>query len=433
MQRIRTNEAITHVGERVKLAGWLHNLRDMGKFGFLVLRDGAGTFQAVLDNTAELEKIRALQYESVLEIEGVVAAEPRAPGGMELHDCQVKVLSPVTEPLPFEVNKKELKPALDIFLNNAPLGLRHLHKRALFRISAEIMAGFREYLMQQGFVEIESPKIVGAATESGANVFCIDYFGRPAYLAQSPQFYKQIMVGVYERVFEVGPVFRAEKHNTARHTNEYVSLDIEMGFIRDHTDVMAMLTAVLRHIFARLTQSCVREIELLKITVPSIGETVPSLRLPDAQELIFERYGEDCRGEPDLAPQHEAWLCQYAEQEFGSELLFVTHYPTSKRPFYTMPDDEEPTLTKGFDLLFRGCEIVTGGQRIHRYEQLLNNARQWGINPEDIAGYLQAFKYGMPPHGGFAIGLERLLMQLAGLSNLREATLFPRDLDRLAP
>jgi nondiscriminating aspartyl-tRNA synthetase len=337
------------------------------------------------------------------------------------------------EPLPFEINKKEFKPGLAIFLDHAPLGLRHLHKRALFRISAEVMAGFREYLSQQGFVEIQSPKIVGSATESGANVFSIDYFGRPAYLAQSPQFYKQIMVGVFERVFEVGPVFRAEKHNTVRHTNEYVSLDLEMGFIKDHTDVMAMLTALLRHIFDRLKKSCARELELLEIKAPNVGESIPSMRLPDAQQLILERYGEDCRGEPDLTPQHEAWLCEHAEQELGSELLFITHYPTSKRPFYTMPDDQDPSLTRGFDLLFRGCEVVTGGQRIHRYEQLLNNARQWGINPEDIGGYLQAFKYGMPPHGGFAIGLERLLMQLAGLGNLREATLFPRDLDRVAP
>jgi nondiscriminating aspartyl-tRNA synthetase len=313
------------------------------------------------------------------------------------------------------------------------LGLRHLQKRALFRISAELMAGYREYLNQQGFVEVQTPKIVGSATESGANVFRIDYFGRPAYLAQSPQFYKQMMVGVFERVFEIGPVFRAEKHNTARHTNEYVSLDLEMGFIKDHTDVMAMLTGVLRHVFDRVAKSRAPEVELLKMKVPSIGPSIPALRMPDAQQLIFTRFGEDCRGEPDLAPQHEVWLCQYAEQELGSELLFITHYPTSKRPFYTMPDDQDPALTKGFDLLFRGCEIVTGGQRIHRYPQLVDNARKWGIDPQDIAGYLQAFKYGMPPHGGFAIGLERLLMQLAGLTNLRETTLFPRDLDRLSP
>ena len=433
MQRIRTDEAAAHIGERIRLAGWMHNWREMGQFGFLVLRDGAGTFQAVLDKAEEIAKLKGLQYETVLQVEGIVAEEPRAPGGVELHDCQITIISPVLEPLPFEINKKEFKPGLDVFLDNAPVGLRHLRKRALFRISAEIMAGFREYLMQQGFVEIQTPKIVGSATESGANVFMLDYFGRPAYLAQSPQFYKQIMVGVFERVFEVGPVFRAEKHDTARHTNEYVSLDIEMGFIQDHTDVMAMLTGVLRHIFNRLPQVCPRELELLKIKVPSIGETIPALRLPDAQELIFRRYGEDCRGEPDLAPQHEEWLCEYAEQELGSELLFVTHYPTSKRPFYAMPDDQDPNLTKSFDLLFRGCEVVTGGQRIHHYEQLLENARRWGINPDDIAGYLQAFKFGMPPHGGFGMGLERLLMQLAGLKNLREATLFPRDLTRVAP
>lgn len=433
MQRIRTNEAPNYVGKRIRLAGWMHNWRDMGRFGFLVLRDGAGTFQAVLEDAAEIAKLKGLQYETVLQVEGTIVEEPRAPGGTELRHCQVTVISPVLELLPFEINKKELKPGLDVFLDNAPIGLRHLHKRALFRISAEIMAGFREYLMQQGFVEIQTPKIVGSATESGADVFALDYFGHPAYLAQSPQFYKQIMVGVFERVFEIGPVFRAEKHNTARHTNEYVSLDIEMGFIQDHTDVMAVLTGILRHIFNRLIQVCPRELALLKIKVPTIGETIPTLRLPDAQQLIFERYGEDCRGEPDLTPQHEAWLCEYAEQALGSELLFITHYPTAKRPFYAMPDDQDPNLTKSFDLLFRGCEIVTGGQRIHRYEQLLDNARKWGINPEDIAGYLQAFKFGMPPHGGFGMGLERLLMQLAGLKNLREATLFPRDLDRVTP
>ncbi|MBM4430303.1 MAG: aspartate--tRNA(Asn) ligase [Chloroflexi bacterium] len=433
MHRIRTDQVSAHLGERVKMAGWMHNLRLMGKLGFLILRDGAGVFQAVVDDPAELEKLKGLQFESVLEIEGVVTPEPRAVAGAELHDCRLTVLSPVVEPLPFEINKKELKPGLGVFLDHAPLGLRHPQKRALFRISAEIMAGFREYLNQQGFVEVQTPKIVGSATESGANVFRIDYFGRPAYLAQSPQFYKQMMVGVFERVFEVGPVFRAEKHATTRHTNEYVSLDIEMGFVQDHRDVMAMLTGVMRHMCERVARARAQEVELLKMKVPTVGETIPSLRMPDAQQLIFERYGEDCRGEPDLAPQHEVWLCQYAEQELGSEFLFITHYPTSKRPFYTMPDDQDPALTKGFDLLFRGCEIVTGGQRIHHYAQLVDNARKWGIDPEAIEGYLQAFKYGMPPHGGFAIGLERLLMQLAGLSNLRETTLFPRDLTRLSP
>ncbi len=433
MQRITTDKVASHVGERVKLAGWMHNWRDMGKFGFLILRDGAGTFQAVLDDPDEMEKLKGLQYESVLELEGLVAAEPRAPCGAELHNCQVTVVSPVLEPLPFEINKKELKPGLDVFLTYAPVGLRHLERRALFRISAEIMAGYREFLSQHGFVEIQSPKIVGSATESGANVFQIDYFGRPAYLAQSPQFYKQMMVGVFERVFEIGPVFRAEPHSTSRHINEYVSLDFEMGFIEDHTDVMAMLTGVMRHMFERVLQQRREDVERLKISMPRVPDTIPSLRLPDAQQLIFERFGEDPRGEPDLAPQHEAWLCQYAENELGSELLFITHYPTSKRPFYTMPDDQDPSLTKGFDLLFRGCEIVTGGQRIHRYQQLLDNAIKWGIDSDAIEGYLQAFKYGMPPHGGCAIGLERLVMQLAGLGNLREATLFPRDLERLSP
>ena len=431
--RIRTVDAPAHIGERVHLSGWMHSWRDMGQFGFLVLRDGAGTFQAVLDNADEMAKLRGLQFESVLDLEGLITAEPRATVGAEMHDCHVEVLSPVLEPLPFEVNKKEFKPGLDTFLDYAPIGLRHLQKRALFRIAAELMAGYREYLNERSFVEIQTPKIVGSATESGANVFVLDYFGRPAYLAQSPQFYKQIMVGVFERVFEIGPVFRAEKHNTARHTNEYVSMDLEMGFVNDHRDVMAMLTGVLRHMFSRVAERCAKEVGLLKLKVPTIGESIPSIRMPEAQQIILERFKEDCRGEPDLAPQHEAWLCQYADKELGSEFLFVTHYPTAKRPFYAMPDDQDPSLTKSFDLLFRGCEVVTGGQRIHRYEQLLQNAAKWGIKPEQISGYLQAFKYGMPPHGGFGMGLERLLMQLTGQTNLREVTLFPRDQERLAP
>jgi nondiscriminating aspartyl-tRNA synthetase len=433
MQRVTSIEAADHIGETVKLAGWMHNWRDMGQFGFLVLRDGAGTFQAVVSDPDEIARLRPLQFESVLEIEGPVVAEPRAPSGAEMHDVRINVLSPVTDVLPFEINKRELKAGLDVFLSNAPVGLRNLQKRALFRISAQIMAGYREYLSNNGFVEIQTPKIVGSATESGANVFAIDYFGRPAYLAQSPQFYKQIMVGVFERVFEIGPVFRAEKHSTSRHTNEYVSLDFEMGFITDHRDVMAMLTGAMQHIVQRISSHCAGQLEMLKVELPAVEDSIPSLRMRDAQQLIYERHHDDCRQEPDLSPQHETWLCDYAKEEYGSDFLFVTHYPTAKRPFYTMPDDQDPEVTKGFDLLFRGCEIVTGGQRIHRYGQLLDNAHQWKINPDSIAGYLQAFKYGMPPHGGCAIGLERLLMLLTGLKNLRETTLFPRDLDRLSP
>jgi nondiscriminating aspartyl-tRNA synthetase len=245
--------------------------------------------------------------------------------------------------------------------------------------------------------------------------------------------YKQIMVGVFERVFETGPVFRAEPHDTTRHINQYTSLDAEMGFVEDHRDVMRVLTGVVRAIFAALRAHYAWELDLLGANVPSVGDEIPSIRFRDGQQIICDRYGEDCRGEDDLAPQHERWLCEWATEEHGSELLFVTHYPTSKRPFYTMPATGDPAHTHSFDLLCRGTEIVTGGQRVHRYDQLLAHLAQWGLTEEGFEGYLEAFRYGMPPHGGFGMGAERLLQTILGAGNLRETTLFPRDIKRLAP
>jgi nondiscriminating aspartyl-tRNA synthetase len=416
------------------MAGWLYRLRRLGAISFLVLRDGYGLFQAVLADERELEPLHGVQPESVIEVQGRVVAEPQAPGGMELHDCGVRVITPVTETLPFEINKKVLKPGLDVFLDHAPVGLRHPRKQATFRLLSGVLSGYRAALSNRGFTEIQTPKLVGTATEGGANVFTVDYFGQPAYLAQSPQLYKQTMVGVFERVFEVGPVFRAEPHSTTRHINQYTSLDAEMGFIRDHRDVMELLTGVVRHIVKVLGERYAQELALLQApALPTIAESIPSLRFREAQEIIHTRFGEYCREETDLSPQHERWLCQWAVETYNSEFLFVTHYPASKRPFYTMPDPEDPQHTHSFDLLFRGLEIVTGGQRVHRYEQLLEHLARWGLSPKPFVGYLEAFRYGMPPHGGFGMGAERLALTLTGASNLRETTLFPRDMKRLAP
>jgi nondiscriminating aspartyl-tRNA synthetase len=296
------------------------------------------------------------------------------------------------------------------------------------------MAGFRSALTRLGFTEIQTPKLVASATESGANVFGVDYFGRRAYLAQSPQFYKQIMVGVFERVFEVGPVFRAEPHDTVRHINEYVSLDLEMGFIRDHRDVMAALTEVIRGILAHLQTACAPELALLNTRLPNVPEQIPEVYFPHAQELILTLHGEDCRGEPDLAPQHERWLGEWAKTQFGSDFLFVAGYPMAKRPFYTHPNPADPRYSNSFDLLFRGTELVTGGQRLHLYQDYLDAAARCGYTDlTPFETYLETFRFGMPPHGGCAIGLERFIMQLLGLENIRLATLFPRDLNRLAP
>ena len=299
--------------------------------------------------------------------------------------------------------------------------------------TASNAAGFRHALDAEGFTEIFTPKIVASATESGANVFQLDYFGQPAYLAQSPQFYKQIMVGVFEQVYEVGPVFRAEPHATTRHVNEYVSLDAEMGFIEDHFTVMDCLTRVMRGILAYLAEHCVDELAILEVELAQVGEAIPWIYFPDAQDLVYRREGIDARGEPDLAPEHERALGQWASEEFGSDLLFVTSYPMAKRPFYTHPNPADPAYSNSFDLLFRGMELVTGGQRLHIYDDYRLAAEKAGLSLEPYQEYLECFKYGMPPHGGFAIGLERFVAQLLQVQNLRWATLFPRDLARLKP
>jgi nondiscriminating aspartyl-tRNA synthetase len=434
MERIYTTEIKEYIGGRVRLAGWLHALRRLGGINFLVLRDARGAAQVVVDTPEALATLDGLLPETVLAVEGTVVAEPQAPAGVELHNPVFEVLSPVRDPLPFPLNKPELKVQLPIFLDHAVIGLRHPGKRVLFRLSAGIMAGFRATLNGLGFTEIQTPKLVASATESGANVFGVSYFGRQAYLAQSPQFYKQIMVGVFERVYEVAPVFRAEPHDTVRHINEYVSLDVEMGFVRDHRDVMAVLTQVVRGILAHLQANYAPELTALSVVLPAAPAGFPAVYFPDAQELILKRWGEDCRGEPDLAPQHERWLGEWAQEQFGSDFLFVTGYPMSKRPFYTHPNPADPRFSNSFDLLFRGTELVTGGQRLHRYEDYLAAAAARGYS--DLAPfetYFETFKYGMPPHGGFAIGLERFIMQLLGLDNVRLATLFPRDLNRLTP
>ena len=434
MERIYTSEVNAHVGQRVRLAGWLHALRRLGGINFLILRDVRGSVQVVIDTAGELACLDGLLPETVLAVTGDAVVEPQAPGGVEIRNPQFEVLSPVREALPFPLNKPQVKASLPVFLDHAVVGLRHGQKRALFRLSAGVMAGFRATLTGLGFTEIQTPKLVEAATEGGANVFGVKYFEGQAYLAQSPQFYKQIMVGVFERVFEVGPVFRAEPHDTIRHINEYVSLDVELGFIRDHRDVMAVLTQVIRGILAHLETHYAAELALLEARLPIAPPEFPAIYFPDAQELILEKWGEDCRGEPDLAPQHERWLGEWAQAEHGSDFLFVVGYPMGKRPFYTHPNPADPRYSNSFDLLFRGTELVTGGQRLHLYQDYLDSAAARGYTDlSPFETYFEAFKYGMPPHGGFAIGLERFIMQLLGLDNIRLATLFPRDLTRLAP
>ncbi len=433
VERIRTTELLSYAGHDVRLEGWLHRLRQLGGVSFLILRDGYGTAQVVIDDPTLNQTASRLNAESVLRIEGQVVESAQAPGGVELRASSLNVLSESAEPPPFELFRPALTAQLPTILDHAPVALRHPGVRARFRLMAAALRGFRQTLDGLGFTEVATPKIVASATESGANVFRLDYFGRPAYLAQSPQFYKQMLVGVFERVYEVGPVFRAEPHDTPRHLNEYLSLDAEMGFIDDHHTVMKMLTRVVAGMLEEL-QRC-DEVDITSdnweyLHPPS---SIPEIHFSDAMRLIGQATGEDLADEIDLAPSHERWLGDWARREHGSAFLFVTGYPMAKRPFYTHPDPARPSYSNSFDLLFRGLEIVTGGQRLHRYEDYLAALNARRQDPEPYRGYLETFKHGMPAHGGFALGIERFIARLCGIRNVRETTLFPRDLHRLTP
>jgi nondiscriminating aspartyl-tRNA synthetase len=433
MERIWTTEIGAHVGEKVLLKGWLHRLRELSNVSFLLLRDARGIAQVVVDEPQLVKYLAGLHAETVLAVEGTVAAVEQAPGGLEIHQPQVEVIAEAAAPPPFDMFRPTIKAQLPTILDHAPLALRHPRHRAIFQLADAAMAGFRSYLYGQGFSEIQTPKLVGSATEGGANVFRLDYFGRPAYLSQSPQLYKQIMVGVFERVFEVGPAFRAEPHDTPRHINEFVSLDVEIGFIDDHFAVMALLAETLRAIFASMHERAAPALRQLKVELPRLPTTVPMIHFVEALELVSQAFGEDLRAEPDLAPAHERWLGEWALREHVSDFVFVWGYPTAQRAFYTHPDPARPGSSRGFDLIFRGVELVSGAQRLHRYEDYLHALAERGLRSESFEGYLEAFRHGMPPHGGFAIGLERLIARLLELPNLREATLFPRDLQRLTP
>jgi nondiscriminating aspartyl-tRNA synthetase len=432
MQRIWSVDLAAHVGEHVAVAGWLHRLRRLSSVSFLIVRDARGLAQVVLDEACR-RQIEQLHPESVLRVHGLVVATPQAPRGVELVASAIDVLSEAVEPPPFELHRPRISAQLPTLLDHAAVALRHPRKQAVSRLAGASVEGFRRTLHAAGFTEVFTPKLVATATESGANVFPVDYFGRRAYLAQSPQLYKQTLVGVFERVFEVGPVFRAEPHDTPRHLNEYVSLDAELGFIDDHTEVMVVVERALGGMLAMLAEHHTDDLRLLGVELPRLPGRVPSIDFADAQHLIEAATGEDVVGEPDLAPNHERWLGEWALREHGSEFLFVTGFPLAKRPFYTHPDPKQPDRSNSFDLLFRGLEVVTGGQRLHRYADYLRALDERGQDAAPLAGYLEAFRHGMPPHGGFALGLERWVGRLVGAANVREVTLFPRDVQRLTP
>jgi len=433
---IQSHQASAYKGRTVRLKGYVHAVRNMGNLAFVIVRDANGTIQAVADKPEVMKAARELTAESVVSIEGKVIEQPKSAQQVEISIEKLDLLAQPKDTLPVEISKisKVDGLALTTMLDYRPLTLRSEKARAIFRIEAEFCAGFREFLGSQRFVEIHSPKIVSTGTEGGANLFVIDYFGKRAYLAQSPQFYKQIMVGVFERVLEIGPVYRAEQHDTTRHLNEYISMDLEMGFIDSEQDLIQMQTRLLSHMFARVQENCKRELELFSVTVPKF-DAIPQLKLADAIELLRSQLG--WAGEAgDLDPEAERLLCQHYQQETGCDLVYITHYPLEVRPFYAMPAPAQTdgvALSHSFDLLFRGLEVTTGGQRIHQYDQLTSAMTSRGLDPQQFTDYLQCFRYGMPPHGGLAIGLERLAKQLLGLPTVKLASLFPRDINRLTP
>jgi nondiscriminating aspartyl-tRNA synthetase len=431
ISRVLASDLPRHVGAPVRIAGWVHRRRQLKSLTFVIVRDRSGLAQVVVRKPAE--RAADLPEETVIEVRGVVTANPQAPGGVELTEPVIAPLGEPAAPPPFDLYRPKPVATLPTILDHAPVALRHPILRARFAITAAGVAGFRAALAERGFTEIHTPKIVGSATESGANVFGIDYFGRRAYLAQSPQFFKQAMVGVFERVYEVGPVFRAEPHDTARHLAQYTSLDAELGFITDHRDVMALVRHTLAGMVDAVAGRAGGAVSLLEAALPDVPAEIPAIHFAEAQELLARHTARDPRGEPDLAPEHERWLSEWALREEGSEFLFVTGYPMSKRPFYTHPEPARPACSNSFDLLFRGMELITGGQRLHRHSDYLAALAARGEDPAAYRDYLEVFAHGMPPHGGFALGLERWTARLLGLPNIRHATLFPRDLHRLHP
>lgn len=430
-KKLTTYQQIAEGGRHnpVNLHGAVHLLRDMGGLVFLTLRLARGSVQCVCPPDILPE---GLCEECTVELSGAVREEPRAPGGLEIAAERLTVLSRPAAPMPVSLAKRKLELHLDTELPLRPAVLRHPRERAVFKLQEGLVRAFRDYLSGEGFTEVHTPKIVHAGAEGGSNIFKLDYFGKKAYLAQSPQFYKQTMVGVFERVFEVGPVFRAEKHATPRHLNEYTGLDFEMGYIDSFYDVIEMETGYLRHAMELLSKEYAGELELLGVELPG-ADKIPCLRFDDAKRLAAERYGYKIRDPYDLEPDEEVHIGQYAKEEFGSDFVFVTHYPSKKRPFYAMDDPEDPKYTLSFDLLFRGMEVTTGGQRIHDYAAQVSKMEDRGMDRLEFESYLMIHKHGMPPHGGLGIGLERLTMQLCGLDNIRYASLFPRDRSRLEP
>ncbi len=421
-------------GKEVVLRGFVHTVRDMGEISFVVLRKYEGLVQCVIDSKVKGLEGKALKEGMTIEVKGIAGTEDRAPNGFEVRLTDIRVLSEPAKDstMPLAISKWKLNTSLETKLSLRPIALRNVRERAIFKIQEGLVRGFRDFMFQNHFTEVRTPKIVAGNAEGGANVFKLEYFGKKAFLAQSPQFYKQTMVGIYDRVFEAAPVFRAEKHNTTRHLNEYTSLDFEMGYIDGFDDIMDMEAAMLTYTFEFLKKEYAKELKLLDVKLPA-ADNIPAVRFDEAKQLVAEKYDRKIKNPYDLEPEEEILIGKYFKEEHNSDFVFVTHYPSKKRPFYAMDDPADNKFTLSFDLLFKGMEVTTGGQRIHNYEELVDKMVKRGMDTEEFTNYLMIFKHGMPPHGGLGIGLERLTMKLLDEQNVRETTLFPRDVSRLEP
>jgi len=416
-----------NVGKTISLEGRVHNVRKLGGVIFVILSDRTGEIQTVWSSDVKAK------IGDIVEIIGKVKEEKRAKGGYEIYDGKMNIISQSSIELPFDISKKELNLNLQTLLDNRVLTVRHPRIKAIFKIYDILLKSYELVMRERGFTEIKTPKLLSALTEGGANFFKVKYFDGNAYLAQSPQFYKQIMVGSLERVFEIGPVFRAEPHFTTRHLNEYISLDAEMGFISSDEDVRKELNTVIKMMFEIIAKDGSEYFEYLGIKMDRVPEKIPSIKLSDAKNIIKKKYKYNIPDSIDIDPEGERLLCQYAREEFNSEFIFVTHYPWKDRPFYTMPFDSKQKETLGFDLLYKNMEILTGSQRIHSYEMLIKNMKLKNIKPKGMEYYLNTFKSGMPPHGGWGMGSERVLQLILNLASVKEASLFPRDVKRLSP
>ncbi|HAU64985.1 MAG: Aspartyl-tRNA synthetase [Candidatus Woesebacteria bacterium GW2011_GWC2_40_30] len=431
MERSLIADTVGKVGQKVRLEGWANTIRDHGKITFIDLRDRSGIIQCVG------ESLKRVSPESVIEIMGTISERPEklinpkiATGSVEIQIESLKVLSPAAE-LPFDMGGEDLNVDLPTLLDYRALTLRHKKQQAIFKVQAVIIDAFRQALLKKDFIEFQAPSIISSVPEGGAEVFKVKYFDHEAYLSQSPQLYKSLLVGIFERVFSVNQIFRAEPSVTTRHLTEATSLDAEFGFIDSWKDVLDMEEYVIRFIFSEVEKKCSDELALFDATLPKISDKIPVLKLKEAQKIIYKRTGRDVRAEKDLAPEDEREICKWSLEEKGSDLVYISHFVTKKKPFYVSPDPEDPSYAFSVDLLGRGVEWSSGGQRLNDYKVILEHVKEWGLKEKDIELYLQSFKFGVPPLGGFALGAERVTMHILGLKNVREASLFPRDMERV--